>query len=419
MSLAETDPVIADLIAKETVRQQDTLEMIASENHASHEVMEAQGSILTNKYAEGYPGKRYYSGCGFYDEIEQIAIDRACQLFGCKYANVQPHSGANANFAVQLALFNPGDTFAAIELSNGGHLTHGSAVNVSGKWLKPVTYRLVEDESRSDWGYIDFDSVEAVMKEHRPKVLMCGYSAYPRTIDFAKFRAIADKYDALLWADIAHVAGLIAGGAHPNAFPHCQIVTTTTHKTLRGPRGGLILTDDEELSKRFNKAVFPGSQGGPLMHVIAAKAVAFGEGLKPEFKTYSAQVVANAKRLAKELIDRGYKLASRGTDNHLILIDLRPVDAELTGKTAAVWLEQVGIIANMNTVPNETRSPFQTSGIRMGTPALTTRGLKENDIAQIAGIIDRTFRSKGDQTTLAKCKQDVLAICQKFPMKHA
>ncbi len=418
MTLKEADPTIAALIAKEAVRQQETLEMIASENHASAAVMEAQGSILTNKYAEGYPGRRYYSGCEYYDEIEQLAIDRACQLFGCKYANVQPHSGANANFAVQLALFNPGDTFAAIELSNGGHLTHGSPVNVSGKWLKPVTYTLVQDESRDDWGYLDFDSVEAVMKEHRPKVIMTGYSAYPRTIDFAKFRAIADKYNALLWADVAHIAGLIVGGAHPSPFPHCHIVTTTTHKTLRGPRGGLILTNDEDLSKQFNKAVFPGSQGGPLMHVIAAKAVAFGEDLKPEFKTYSAQIVSNCKRLAKELMDKGYKLASRGTDNHLILIDLRPIDAELTGKIASVWLEKVGIIANMNTVPNETRSPLHTSGIRMGTPALTTRGLRESEMADIASIIDRVFRSKGDESLLAKAKQDVLAICNKFPMKH-
>ncbi|MDB5326717.1 MAG: glyA [Phycisphaerales bacterium] len=418
MSLSQTDPQIADMIARETKRQESTLEMIASENLTSAEVMEAQGSVLTNKYAEGYPGKRYYSGCGIYDEIEQLAIDRAKQLFNCEYANVQPHSGANANFAVQLALFNPGDTFAAIELSNGGHLTHGSPVNVSGKWLKPVTYTLVQDEARSDWGYVDFDSVEAVLKEHRPKVLMCGYSAYPRTIDFPKFRELADKYGALLWADVAHVAGLIAGGAHPACFPHCHIVTTTTHKTLRGPRGGLIMTNDEALAKKFNSAVFPGSQGGPLMHVIAAKAVAFGEDLKPEFKTYSAQVVKNAKRLAKELVDRGYKLASRGTDNHLVLIDLRPTDAELSGKVASAWLEQVGIIANMNSVPNETRSPFQTSGVRLGTPALTTRGLKEDDVAKVADIIDRTFRSKGDAGVIAKARADVLAMCERFPMKH-
>ncbi len=415
-SLQEVDPIVAEIIRKETKRQADTLEMIASENHASHAVMETQGSVLTNKYAEGYPGKRYYSGCVHYDEVEQLAIDRACQLFNCKFANVQPHSGANANFAVQFALMNPGDTFAAIELSNGGHLTHGSPVNVSGKWLKPVRYRLVEDESKPDWGYLDYDSVDRVCAEHKPKVLMCGFSAYPRTIDFAKFRAIADKHGALLWADVAHIAGLCVGGAHPQPFPHCHIVTTTTHKTLRGPRGGLIMTNDEELAKAFNKAVFPGSQGGPLMHVIAAKAVAFGEALKPEFKTYSAKVVSNAKALAKALIEKGYKLASRGTDNHLVLVDLRPVDAELTGKTAALWLEQVGIISNMNTVPNETRSPMQTSGVRLGTPALTTRGLSESDIAEVAGIIDRVFRSKGEANALEKCRQDVLAICARFPM---
>ncbi len=416
MKLESSDPVVAQIIAKERVRQQNTLEMIASENHASEAVMEAQGSVMTNKYAEGYPGRRYYSGCEHYDEVENLAIKRLCELFGCKYANVQPHSGANANFAVQFALFNPGDKFAAIELSNGGHLTHGSAVNVSGKWLTPVTYRLVQDESRSDWGYLDFDSVEAVMKEHRPKVIMCGYSAYPREIDFKKFREIADRYNAILWADIAHIAGLCAGGAHMNPFPHCHVVTSTTHKTLRGPRGGIIMTDDEELSKAFNKAVFPGSQGGPLMHVIAAKAVAFGEALRPEFKTYSAQVVRNAKRLASELSGKGYKLASRGTDNHLILIDLRPVDADLTGKTAALWLEQVGIIANMNTVPNESRSPMQTSGVRLGTPALTTRGLLESDIAEVAGIIDMTLRSKGEATKLAEAGQRVRAVCERFPM---
>ena len=418
MTIAEQDPQIAELMKKEAVRQEETLEMIASENHTSAAVMEAQGSILTNKYAEGYPGKRYYSGCEYYDQIEQIAIDRACQLFNCKYANVQPHSGANANFAVQFALLEPGDKFAAIELSNGGHLTHGSPVNVSGKWLKPVTYRLVDDEARDDWGYLDYDSIEKVVAENRPKIIMCGYSAYPRTIDFKKFREIADRHGALLWADVAHIAGLCVGGAHPQPFPHCHIVTTTTHKTLRGPRGGLILTDDEELSKKFNKAVFPGTQGGPLMHVIAAKAIAFGECLKPEWKTYSAKIVTNARQLAKTLIEKGYKLASRGTDNHLVLVDLRPIDTELTGKQAAVWLEQVGIIANMNTVPNESRSPMQTSGIRLGTPALTTRGLGEKDIELVAGIIDRTFRSKGEAGALAGIKKDVLRICARFPMKH-
>ena len=416
--IAATDPQIARLIAAEQQRQEDTLEMIASENHASAAVMAAQGSVLTNKYAEGYPNKRYYSGCGFYDEIEQHAIDRACELFNCKFANVQPHSGANANLAVQLALFNPGDTFAAIDLSKGGHLTHGSPVNISGKWLHPVTYDLVLDESRQDFGYLDYDTIDAVCAEHKPKVLMTGYSAYSRIIDFKKFREIADKHGALLWADIAHIAGLVAGGAHPSPFPYCHVVTTTTHKTLRGPRGGLILTNDEELAKQFNRAVFPGTQGGPLMHVIAAKAVAFGEALRPEFKTYAAQVVANAKRLASELISKGYKLASNGTDNHLILIDLRPTDAELTGKDAAAWLESAGIIANMNTVPNETRSPFKTSGIRMGTPALTTRGLTEEDMADVAELINRVLTSKGDETKIAAVRADVLEVCKRFPMPH-
>jgi glycine hydroxymethyltransferase len=416
--IADTDPQIARLIRDEKQRQEDTLEMIASENHASAAVMAAQGSCLTNKYAEGYPNKRYYSGCGYYDEIEQLAIDRACELFNCKFANVQPHSGANANLAVQLALFNPGDTFAAIDLSKGGHLTHGSPVNISGKWLNPVTYDLVLDESREDFGYLDYDTIEAVCAQHKPKVLMTGYSAYSRIIDFKKFREIADRHGCILWADIAHIAGLVAGGAHPSPFPHCHVVTTTTHKTLRGPRGGLILTDDEELAKQFNKAVFPGTQGGPLMHVIAGKAVAFGEALRPEFKTYAAQVVANAKRLAKELMDKGYKLASNGTDNHLILIDLRPTDADLTGKDAAAWLESAGIIANMNTVPNETRSPFKTSGIRMGTPALTTRGLTEEDMADVAELINRVLTSKGDESKIAAVRADVLEVCKRFAMPH-
>jgi len=415
-TLADADPAVAGLIDQETTRQQQTLEMIASENHASAAVMAAAGSVLTNKYCEGYPGKRYYSGCEVYDKVEQLAIDRVTELFGCKYANVQPHSGASANIAVQLALMEPGDTFAAIELSDGGHLTHGSPVNISGKWLNPVTYNLVTDESRDDWGYLDYESVDRVCAEHKPKVLMCGYSAYPRTIDFKKFREIADKHGAILWADIAHIAGLVAGDAHPSPFPHCHVVTTTTHKTLRGPRGGLILTDDEDLAKKFNKAVFPGTQGGPLMHIVAAKAVAFGEALRPEFKTYSAQVVSNAKRLAKELMAKGYKLASNGTDNHLVLMDLRTVDADLTGKDAALWLEKAGIISNMNTVPNETRSPFKTSGVRLGTPALTTRGLKEDELAEVATLIDRTLRSKGDEATIKAVNDDVLALCGRFPM---
>ena len=413
-----TDPAVADLIHRERHRQEHTLEMIASENHCSPAVMAAQGSVLTNKYAEGYPGKRYYSGCALYDDIEQLAIDRACELFKCKHANVQPHSGANANLAVQLALFDPGDTFAAIDLSKGGHLTHGSPVNISGKWLNPVTYDLVLDASRPDYGTIDFDTVEAVCKEHKPKVLITGYSAYSRTIDFARFREIADRYGCLLWADVAHIAGLIVGNAHPSPFPHCHVVTTTTHKTLRGPRGGLILTNDPDLAKRFDKAVFPGTQGGPLMHVIAAKAVAFHEALQPPFKTYASQVVKNAKALAAAMIDKGYALAAGGTDNHLILVDLRPTDPDLTGKDAAAWLERAGIITNMNTVPNETRSPFKTSGLRLGTPALTTRGLKEDDLTQVATLLDRALRSKGDPAPLATVHADVVNLCERFPM-HA
>ena len=414
-ALDRVDPEVAALIRQEERRQHRTLEMIASENHTSHAVMEAQGSCLTNKYAEGYPGKRYYSGCAFHDAVETLAIERAKELFGCGFANVQPHSGASANLAVQLALFEPGDTFAAIELSDGGHLTHGSPVNLSGKWLNPVTYNLVTDESRPDWGHLDYDSVDRVCAEHKPKVLMTGYSAYPRTIDFARFREIADRHGCLLWADVAHIAGLIAGGAHPSPFPHCHVVTTTTHKTLRGPRGGLILTDDADLAKRFNSAVFPGTQGGPLMHVVAAKAVAFGEDLQPGFKAYAQQVVANAKRLAAELTGRGYKLASNGTDNHLVLVDLRATDPELTGKDAAAWLEEAGIIANMNTVPNETRSPFKTSGVRLGTPALTTRGLKEDDLAEVAGLIDRVLTSRGDAGVIDGVRADVEALCGRFP----
>jgi glycine hydroxymethyltransferase len=417
-TLTAADPQVARLIAAEAQRQEYTLEMIASENHCSAAVMAAQGSVMTNKYAEGYPGKRYYSGCGFYDDVENLAIERAKEMFGCGYANVQPHSGANANLAVQLALFEPGDTFAAIELSDGGHLTHGSPVNISGKWLNPVTYNLVTDESKDDWGTLDYDSIDRVCAEHQPKVLMTGYSAYPRTIDFAKFREIADKHGCLLWADVAHIAGLIVGGAHPSPFPHCHVVTTTTHKTLRGPRGGLILTDDEALAKKFNSAVFPGTQGGPLMHVIAAKAVAFGEALRPEFKTYAKQIVANAAKLAEALIDKDYKLASGGTDNHLLLLDLRQTDAELTGKDAAGWLETAGIIANMNTVPNETRSPFKTSGIRLGTPALTTRGLVEADMPEVADLIDRTLRSRGDTDTLDAVRNDVVELCKRYPMPH-
>jgi glycine hydroxymethyltransferase len=416
--LQTTDADVWRLIGAERERQDNTLEMIASENHTSAAVMAAVGSCLTNKYCEGYPGKRYYSGTAFYDEIEQLAIDRACELFGCKFANVQPHSGANANLAAFLAMLEPGDTYMSVVLSDGGHLTHGSPVNLSGKWFNPVHYPLVYDESRDDFGHIDYDAVEELAQEHKPKLIMCGYSAYPRVIDFKRFREIADSVGAKLMADIAHIAGLVAADVHPSPFPHCDLVTTTTHKTLRGPRGGLMMTNDEEMAKAINKAVFPGCQGGPLMHVIAGKAVCFGEALKPEFKTYAQQVIANAKVLAEELTSRGYKLASGGTDNHLVLIDLRPFNEELTGKDAAAWLENAGIVTNMNTVSNETRSPLKTSGVRLGTPALTTRGFKEPQIKQVAEMIDRVLRSGGDKQTADEIRSDVVDLCNQFPMPH-
>jgi glycine hydroxymethyltransferase len=410
------DPEIFRAIQAEQERQQYTLEMIASENHTSAAVMAAMGSVLTNKYAEGYPGKRYYSGTGLYDTIEQTAIDRACKLFGCKFANVQPHSGANANLAVFLAALQPGDTFMSVVLSDGGHLTHGSPVNLSGLWFKPVHYPLVYDGPNA--GHIDYDAVERLAREHSPKLIMCGYSAYPRIIDFARFRKAADSVGALLVADIAHIAGLVVGGAHPSPFPHAHIVTTTTHKTLRGPRGGMILTDDPELAKKIDKAVFPGCQGGPLMHVIAGKAVSFGEALRPDFKDYARQVVANAKVLAEELIKRGYKLASNGTDNHLVLIDLRPFNADLTGKDAAQWLENAGIVTNMNTVAQETRSPVKTSGVRLGTPALTTRGFKEAQLRQVAAWIDRVLKSGGSADVAKQVRGEIVDLCKRFPMPH-
>ncbi|UCD76649.1 MAG: serine hydroxymethyltransferase [Phycisphaerales bacterium] len=416
--LWKRDPEAASIFADEAERQATTLEMIASENHCTPTVMHAMGTWMTDKYAEGYPRKRYYSGCVNYDRAEQLAIDRACELFGCKYANVQPHSGANANLAVYFALLQPGDTFMSVVLSDGGHLTHGSPVALPGKWLNPVHYPLVYDELRDDYGFIDYDAVAKMAAEHKPKIILCGYSAYPRIIDFAKFREIADSIDALMVADIAHIAGLVAGGAHPSPFPHAHIVTTTTHKTLRGPRGGLILTNDEELSKAINKAVFPGTQGGPLMHMVAAKAVAFAEAMQPDFKQYAKQVVANAKVLAAEFMDRGYHLVSRGTDNHLMLMDLRKFDPELTGKQAAIWLEDSGIICNKNTVAQEERSPFQTSGLRFGTPALTTRGFKEKDMHGVAELIDRVLKAKGDEAVIKQVRGEVRELCKGFPLPH-
>lgn len=416
--IAASDPAVAEIIQLELQRQDQTLELIASENHTSPAVMAATGSCMTNKYCEGYAGKRYYSGCTYYDDVERLAIERVTRLFGCKYANVQPHSGANANMAVFVALLEPGDTFSSIVLSEGGHLTHGSPVNISGKWFNPVHYPLVYDEARDDFGHLDYDAIRAVCMEHKPKLLIAGYSAYPRIIDFPKFREIADACGAILMADIAHIAGLVAAGTHPSPFPYCDIVTTTTHKTLRGPRGGLILTNDEDIAKKIDKAVFPGIQGGPLMHAIAGKAVAFHEALKPDFKDYGKQIVKNAAALAKALMGHGYALTSNGTENHLMVIDLRKTDAELTGKSVALWLEQAGIIVNKNTVPQDQRSPFQTSGIRLGTPALTTRGLTESDMPVVADLMHRVIAGRGDEAVIAQVNEEVKAMCQRFPMPH-
>jgi glycine hydroxymethyltransferase len=413
MNLIETDPQIGDLIRQEEQRQASTLELIASENHVSKAVMEAAGTVLTNKYAEGYPGARYYGGCGYYDQIENLAIDRAKKLFNCGFANVQPHSGANANLAAFMAMMQPGDSFISLNLSSGGHLSHGMKLNTSAIFYKPDHYELDPKTEQ-----IDFDSVRRKAHEVRPKAILCGYSAYPRIIDFKKFREIADEVGAYVMADIAHIAGLVAGGAHPSPFPHAHVVTTTTHKTLRGPRGGLILTDNEELAKKINTRVFPGTQGGPLMHVVAAKAVAFGEDLKPEFKTYAHQVVKNAKSLADALVKKGYRLQSGGTDNHLMLVDLRARNENFTGADAEKALEAAGIICNKNAILNDPRPPKVTSGVRLGTPALTTRGLKEADLVVVADFIDRALLAKDDAGTLAKVRGDVAEFCKKFPMPH-
>jgi glycine hydroxymethyltransferase len=407
--LQQNDPALAAMIGQELNRQQTHLELIASENFTSAAVMAAQGSVLTNKYAEGLPGKRYYGGCEFVDQVEQLAIDRVKQLFGAAHANVQPHSGAQANFAVFLALLEPGDTILGMDLSHGGHLTHGSPVNFSGKWFNVVQYGVSRETEQ-----LDFDEIRAVALDCKPKMIICGYSAYPRTIHFEKFRAIADEVGAYLMADIAHIAGLVATGQHPNPLPHCDVVTTTTHKTLRGPRGGLIMTRDVELGKKFDKAVFPGSQGGPLEHVIAAKAVAFGEALKPEFTDYCKQVIKNAQALAAQLQKRGIKVVSDGTDNHLVLMDLRSIN--MTGKVADALVSQVNITANKNTVPFDPQSPFVTSGLRLGTPAMTTRGMGELEFVEIANIIADCLLSPEDSSVSADCRQRVLDLCDRFPL---
>lgn len=413
MAIKDIDPIIAELIQKEKQRQETTLELIASENHVSTAVMEAAGSCLTNKYAEGYPAARYYGGCEYYDQIESLAIARAKQIFGCQFANVQPHSGANANLAAFMAMMQPGDRYISLALSSGGHLSHGMKLNTSAIFWKPDHYEL---DSKTET--IDFDSVRRKALELKPKMILCGYSAYPRTIDFKRFREIADEVGALLFADIAHIAGLVAGGAHPSPFPHAHVVSTTTHKTLRGPRGGLIMTNDEALAKAINRSVFPGSQGGPLMHIIAAKAVAFGEALRPEFKTYAQQIVRNAAALAKALASKGYRLQSGGTDNHLMLVDLRARNADFTGADAEKALEKAGIICNKNAILNDPRPPKLTSGIRLGTPAVTSRGLKEHDLEVVAEFIDRAMSAKDDDSALKTIRAEVAKFCQKFPMPH-
>ena len=410
--LREADPEIAELIEQETARQNDGLELIASENFVSPAVLEAMGSPLTNKYAEGLPGKRYYGGCEVIDKVEQLAIDRAKQLFGAEHVNVQPHSGAQANMTVFMALLKPGDTFLGMDLSNGGHLTHGSPVNFSGILYRAVSYGVTRD------GLLDYEDVRRKAHEHRPKMIIAGYSAYSRVVDFAKFADIAQEVDALLMVDMAHFAGLVAAGVHPSPVPHADVVTTTTHKTLRGPRGGMVLCKAEH-AKAIDKSVFPGTQGGPLEHVIAAKAVAFKEALEPSFKRYCAQVVANARVLADSLVARKFHVVSGGTDNHLMLLDLRNKDEKLTGKLAETALDKAGITVNKNTVPNETRSPFVTSGLRIGTPAVTTRGMKEREMTRIADCIDRVLQTPDDEGVLRSVRNEVREIANEFPLYPA
>ncbi|RMF14163.1 MAG: serine hydroxymethyltransferase [Alphaproteobacteria bacterium] len=414
-SLAERDPEIHQAIRDELKRQQTQIELIASENIVSRAVLEAMGSVLTNKYAEGYPGRRYYQGCAYVDVAESLAIERAKRLFDCGFANVQPHSGAQANGAVLLALLQPGDTILGMSLDAGGHLTHGAAPNISGKWFDAVQYGV-----RAEDGLIDYDTVEALALEHRPKLIIAGGSAYPRIIDFARFRAIADKVGAYLMVDMAHFAGLVAGGAHPSPLPHAHVVTTTTHKTLRGPRGGMILTNDEGIAKKINSAVFPGLQGGPLMHIIAAKAVAFGEALRPEFAAYARAVAENARAMGERLVAHGFDLVSGGTDTHLVLVDLRPKG--LTGKAADEALERAGITCNKNGVPNDPQKPFITSGIRLGSPAATTRGLGRDEFVTVADWINEVLDGlaangpDGNAAIEATVREKVRQLCDRFPI---
>ncbi|MCQ8849514.1 serine hydroxymethyltransferase [Alteromonas stellipolaris] len=411
MNIADFDPELADAMAKEVVRQEQHIELIASENYCSPRVMEAQGSQLTNKYAEGYPGKRYYGGCEHVDVVEQLAIDRAKELFGADYANVQPHSGSQANSAVFMALLDAGDTVLGMSLSEGGHLTHGSHVNFSGKTYNAVQYGL-----NHETGEIDYDQVAALAEEHKPKMIIGGFSAYSGVVDWAKFREIADSVGAFLLVDMAHVAGLIAAGVYPNPLPHAHVVTTTTHKTLAGPRSGLILSacGDEAIYKKLQSSVFPGNQGGPLCHVIAAKAVAFKEALQPDFKEYQTQVVANAKAMVAVMQERGYKIVSNGTENHLFLLDL--IDKDITGKDADAALGAANITVNKNSVPNDPRSPFVTSGLRIGSPAITRRGFKEEQAKQVATWICDVLDNMGDDSVIDRVKSEVVALCEQFPV---
>ena len=408
-SLEKVDPQAFAAIEDELNRQRTKLELIASENIVSRAVMEAQGSVLTNKYAEGYPGKRYYGGCEYVDVAEQLAIDRAKELFGAAWANVQPHSGAQANMAVFFALLQPGDTILGMNLTDGGHLTHGSPVNISGTYYKVIPYGVDRETER-----IDYNALEALAKEHKPQMIIAGASAYARTIDFERIEAIAKSVNAIFMVDMAHIAGLVAAGQHPNPVLHADIVTSTTHKTLRGPRGGIILGRDEELGAKIDKAVFPGIQGGPLMHVIAAKAVALGEALQPSFKEYGAQVVKNAAALADELTKLGYRIVSGGTDTHVMLVDL--TNKDITGKDAQNLLDEVNITANRNTIPFEPRSPFVTSGLRLGSPALTTRGFKEEDMREVARIIAHVLDAPTDEGRREEARSRVAALCAKYPL---
>ena len=413
--LATADPQVADAIARELKRQQDKIELIASENIVSKAVLEAAGSVFTNKYAEGYPGKRYYGGCEYADVVETLAIERAKELFGCDFANVQPNSGSQMNQAVFLALLQPGDVFMGLDLNAGGHLTHGSPVNMSGKWFKPVAYGV-----RADDHLIDMDVVAEIAREHKPKLIIAGGTAYSRIWDFQRFREIADEVGAYLMVDMSHFGGLVAGGAHPSPFPHAHVATTTTHKTLRGPRSGIILTNDEAIAKKINSAVFPGMQGGPLMHIVAAKAVAFAEALRPEFKAYAHQVVANARALAEALKESGLNIVSGGTDNHLMLVDLTTKDA--TGKAAEKALDRAWLTCNKNGIPFDTRSPFVTSGIRLGTPAGTTRGFGEAEFREIAGLIAQVVEGirrngeEGDGQVEAHVRDKVAGLTARFPI---